>query len=75
MGRSLDLHPVVVMVALAVGRILGGIVGAFLAVPVVAAAAAGIGGWADAAGDGMQALRHRVVVRSRQRRSTVQATS
>lgn len=48
MGRSLDLHPVVVMVALAVGAILGGIVGAFLAVPVVAVAIAGIDGWVDA---------------------------
>jgi predicted PurR-regulated permease PerM len=48
MGRSLDLHPVVVMVALSVGAILGGIVGAFLAVPVVAVAVAGIGGWGDA---------------------------
>jgi putative heme transporter len=51
MGRTLDLHPVVVMVALAVGGILGGIVGAFLAVPAVAVAVAGIGGWADAAPD------------------------
>ena len=48
MGRSLDLHPVVVMVALSVGAILGGIVGAFLAVPVVAVAIAGIGGWTEA---------------------------
>jgi predicted PurR-regulated permease PerM len=51
MGRSLDLHPVVVMVALSVGGILGGIVGAFLAVPAVAVAVAGIGGWTDAAPD------------------------
>jgi predicted PurR-regulated permease PerM len=50
MGRSLDLHPVVVMVALAVGGVLGGIVGAFLAVPAVAVAVAGIGGWTDAPG-------------------------
>jgi predicted PurR-regulated permease PerM len=57
MGRSLDLHPVVVMVALAVGGILGGIVGAFLAVPVVAVAVAGVGGWADAAPEGPAADR------------------
>jgi predicted PurR-regulated permease PerM len=49
MGRSLDLHPVVVMVALSAGAVLGGIVGAFLAVPAVAVAVAGIGGWVDAA--------------------------
>ncbi|HSK36684.1 MAG TPA: AI-2E family transporter [Actinomycetota bacterium] len=48
MGRSLDLHPVAVMLALSVGGILGGIVGAVLAGPVVAVATAGIGGWADA---------------------------
>jgi putative heme transporter len=51
MGRSLDLHPVVVMLALSVGGILGGIVGAFLAVPVVAVAVAASGGWLDAAPD------------------------
>ncbi len=53
MGHSVDLHPVVVMVALSVGGILGGIVGAFLAVPVVAVAVAGVGAWADA-GPGQQ---------------------
>ena len=59
MGRSLDLHPVVVMVALAVGGVLGGIVGAFLAVPVVAVAIAGIGGWADAGGTSPALARQR----------------
>ncbi len=46
-GRSLQLHPVVVLVALSAGGVLGGIVGAFLAVPL-AGAAVGIGGvlWA-----------------------------
>lgn len=46
-GRSLQLHPVVVLVALASGGVLGGIAGAFLAVPV-AGAAVGVGGvlWA-----------------------------
>lgn len=46
-GRSLRLHPVVVLVALASGGVLGGIAGAFLAVPL-AGAAVGVGGvlWA-----------------------------
>lgn len=46
-GRSLQLHPVVVLVALASGGVLGGIAGAFLAVPL-AGAAVGVGGvlWA-----------------------------
>jgi putative heme transporter len=40
MARVLALHPVVIMVALTSGAILGGIVGAFLAVPIAAVAAA-----------------------------------
>lgn len=46
-GRSLQLHPAVVLVALTAGGALGGIAGAFLAVPV-AGAAVGVGGvlWA-----------------------------
>ncbi len=34
MARTVDLHPAVIVVALAAGGILGGIVGVFLAVPV-----------------------------------------
>ena len=34
MGRSVNLHPAVIVIALAAGGILGGIVGVFLAVPV-----------------------------------------
>ena len=34
MGRTVNLHPAVIVVALAAGGILGGIVGVFLAVPV-----------------------------------------
>ncbi|MFB8145680.1 AI-2E family transporter [Microbacterium sp. NPDC056003] len=38
MGRSMKLHAFVILVALTVGAVLGGIVGAVLAVPVAAAA-------------------------------------
>lgn len=34
MGRSVNLHPAVIVVALAAGGILGGIIGVFLAVPI-----------------------------------------
>lgn len=38
MGRALKLHPVAVLLAVTTGTVLGGIVGALLAVPIVAAA-------------------------------------
>jgi predicted PurR-regulated permease PerM len=38
-GRTLDLHPAVVILAVTAGGTLSGIIGAFLAVPVVAVAA------------------------------------
>ena len=37
MGRSMKLHAFVILVALTVGTVLGGIVGAVLAVPITAA--------------------------------------
>ena len=37
MGRSMKLHELVILVALTVGTVLGGIVGAMLAVPIAAA--------------------------------------
>jgi len=40
LGRAVRLHPAVVLMALTGGAVLGGIVGAFLAVPVTAALAA-----------------------------------
>ena len=40
LGRAVRLHPVVVLAALTAGAILGGIIGAFLAVPVAAVAVA-----------------------------------
>jgi putative heme transporter len=36
LGRAVSLHPVVIILALAAGAILGGIIGAFLAVPIAA---------------------------------------
>jgi predicted PurR-regulated permease PerM len=41
-GRTLDLHPAVVILAVTAGGTLSGIVGAFLAVPVVAVVAVAI---------------------------------
>jgi putative heme transporter len=35
-GRALDLHPVAILLALTAGGVLGGVVGAFLAVPLAA---------------------------------------
>ncbi len=43
MGRAVRLHPVVVLSALTAGAVIGGLVGAFLSVPVAAVAAAVIG--------------------------------
>lgn len=40
LGRAVKLHPVVVLLALAIGGLLAGIVGAFLAVPTTAVVAA-----------------------------------
>jgi len=36
LGRAVSLHPVVIIIALGAGSILGGIIGAFLAVPIAA---------------------------------------
>jgi predicted PurR-regulated permease PerM len=42
MGRTLDIHPLVVLVVTALGGLLGGIVGLILAVPATVIAADGI---------------------------------
>ncbi len=39
-GRTVALHPVVILLAVTVGAVLGGIIGAFIAVPLVAIVAA-----------------------------------
>ena len=45
MGRSMKLHAFVILVALTVGTVLGGIVGAVLAVPITAAVWGAIQVW------------------------------
>jgi predicted PurR-regulated permease PerM len=45
MSRAVRLHPVVILLSLGAGGVLGGIVGAFLAVPAVAVATAAVGAW------------------------------
>jgi predicted PurR-regulated permease PerM len=45
MGRSMKLHAFVILVALTIGTVLGGIVGAVLAVPIAAAAWGAIQVW------------------------------
>ncbi len=45
MGRTMKLHAFVILIALTVGTVLGGIVGAVLAVPLTAVAWAIIGVW------------------------------
>jgi len=51
-GRSVQLHPAVILVALTAGGAVGGIVGAFLAVPLTAMAAAVAGEAWDRRGPG-----------------------
>ncbi len=43
LGRALSIHPLAIIVSLAVGGFLLGILGAFLAVPVAAAGAQTVG--------------------------------
>lgn len=45
MGRSMKLHAFVILVALTIGTVLGGIVGAVLAVPIAAAAWGAVQVW------------------------------
>lgn len=45
MGRSMKLHAFVILVALTVGTVLGGIIGAVLAVPIAAAAWGAVKVW------------------------------
>lgn len=49
MGQSLKLHPLVILLALAAGTVLGGIVGAVLAVPITAVAWAILKTWDEPA--------------------------
>ena len=52
MSRAVRLHPVVILLVLGAGGILGGIVGAFLAVPVVAITTSAVTAWRAAAASG-----------------------
>ncbi|TPW78356.1 AI-2E family transporter [Schumannella sp. 10F1B-5-1] len=45
MGRTLSLHPMVILIALTIGTVLGGIVGAILSVPLTAVAWKVVGVW------------------------------
>ena len=45
MGRTLKLHPFVVLIALTIGTVLGGVLGAVLAVPITAVAWGAIQVW------------------------------
>lgn len=47
MGRAVKLHPLVILIALAIGAILAGIIGAVLAVPIAAVLWSAIKGWND----------------------------
>ena len=49
MGKSVDLHPMVIIVGLAIGGTLGGLLGMLLAIPLLAVAKAVIGTIVDAA--------------------------
>lgn len=42
LGRAVSLHPIVILLALTTGAVLGGLVGAFFSVPVVAVTAAAL---------------------------------
>ena len=55
MGRAVSLHPVVILLALAAGAILAGVIGAFLAVPV-AAVAATVGNYVKQVNRGQEAV-------------------
>lgn len=45
MGRTLKLHPLVILIALTVGTVLGGVLGAVLAVPITAVAWGAVQVW------------------------------
>ena len=47
MGKSLSLHPLVILLALTAGTIVGGIIGAVLAVPATSVAWTAIKSWRD----------------------------
>lgn len=48
LGRALPLHPLVILLAVTAGAVVAGIVGALIAVPVVAVVTAVVSGWSRA---------------------------
>ena len=55
LGRAVKLHPAVILLALAAGAVVAGIIGAFLAVPMTAAAFAIGSYWRSRQGAGLEA--------------------
>lgn len=51
MGRVLPLHPLVVLLVVAIGTAVAGVIGAFVAVPFTAALVTAVTSWRDATGD------------------------
>lgn len=60
MGRTLQIHPLVVLLALATGGVIAGVLGAILAVPVTAATWAALQVWAGVPANGAGAGRRLV---------------
>ena len=63
MGRTVGLHPVVIVIALTVGTVLAGIMGAFASIPVAAAVSAAVKyvtGVEDIHGNAVPDARHEV---------------
>ncbi|MFC3300632.1 AI-2E family transporter [Arthrobacter agilis] len=52
MGRAVKLHPVVILLALGAGALLGGVIGAVLAVPATAVSWAAVKAWNEKPGRG-----------------------
>ena len=52
-GRAVSVHPLAILLGVTAGAVLGGIIGAFVAVPIVAVSAQ-IGGYIRAAADGSE---------------------
>lgn len=55
-SKAIDLHPLAILLALTAGSIIGGVIGAFLAVPVLAVALAMVREWRDQGPEGAPRL-------------------
>jgi putative heme transporter len=47
MGKSLSLHPLAILLALTAGTVLGGVIGAVLAVPITSVLWTAVKSWND----------------------------